>query len=414
MYDLCVIGGGAAGLCAAISAARLGKSVIIIEKNNKPGKKIYATGNGKCNITNECWNYNNIFMSNNSNISDFLKPVLSNTPNDKVREFLESIGILTYSNNGYVYPVSNQASSIVWALLEELNKLNVKIENKVQIEKIDIYDTFFVLKSNNGEYKASTVIVSCGGKSYESLGGSESGYLLAKQLGHTVTKLNPALCGIETNENLSEISGVRISATAKLYGGKSKEAIAIESGELQIAEYGISGIMIFNLSSIAGKILSDKKNPYIIIDLVPNLEIEAIKSLYYSQSHRTLMGFLNGFINDKIALYFIKKSNIEPKEKLYNISLDIIEKIFNDIKQFKVEIKKLRDFDNAQVTSGGVDLNEIQPETMMSKKISGLFFAGEILDVDGICGGYNLTFAMLSGLLAGKSSASYIEKYKSY
>lgn len=409
MYDLCVIGAGAAGLCGAICAARLGKKVLVIEKNNKPGKKLYATGNGKCNITNEYWNHSNTFMSNYSNITNFLEPVLNNTPNDSITGFLKSIGILTYNNNGYIYPVTNQASSVVWALLDEINNLNIKIENKVQIESIDIFDTYFTLKSKSGEYKASTVIISCGGKSYESLGGSESGYLLAKQLGHNITELRPALCGIETKENLSEISGVRITAKAKLYEATSEDYIGMEKGELQITEYGISGIMIFNLSSKAGKLLSDKKNPYIIIDLLPDLEINYVISLYNNQLHRTVLGFFNGFVNDKVALYFIKKNNIEPKEKLKNISLDIIIKILKQLKNFKVNIRKLRNFDNAQVTSGGVDLREIQSETMMSKKVSGLFFAGEILDVDGICGGYNLTFAMLSGLLAGKSAANYTE-----
>ncbi|MBR1815492.1 MAG: aminoacetone oxidase family FAD-binding enzyme [Lachnospiraceae bacterium] len=404
MYDLCIIGGGMAALSCAVTAARRGLKVIILEKNDKLGKKIYASGNGRCNITNHdfSYNYTRYYNSSSENYEEFLKTLFkSSYPDKEVIEFLNSIGIITYDIDSYVYPKSLQASSLMWALNDELINLKVEILFKSEIHKIDINDETYEINVSNRRITASNIVLACGGASYKKLGGTLSGYELAKTLNIDCTDISPALCGLKTIEDVSAVSGVRVRAVARLYcdnlDNSTKDNVcAVEEGELQITDYGLSGIMIFNLSSKAGKILKSGERAFVKLDFAPDVEDKVIYDIFNNHSYRKDRALLNLLINDKLAEFVVRR------QKKENISYDISD-IIKLLHNFIFEIKGLTGFDNAQVTAGGINLEEINPEDMSIKKHPGMYVAGEMTDIDGICGGYNLTYAIITGKRVGES-----------
>ena len=358
MYDLCIIGGGMSALSCAVTAARRGLKVIILEKNDKLGKKVYATGNGRCNITNHDFsdNYARYYNSSSAGYEDFLKTLFkSDCPDKEVIEFLNSVGIITYDINSYVYPKSFQASSLMWTFNDELKALNVEILFKSEIRKIDIIDDRFEIN----------------------------------------------VCGLKTIEDVGAVSGVRTRAVARLYCGSSdngseKNICATEEGELQITDYGLSGIMIFNLSSKAGRILKSGERAFIKLDLIPNVEDKVIYDIFNNHPYRRDKALLNVFINDKLAEYVLRK--LEKDNMSYDTG-DMIKLLHN----FSFEINGLMDFENAQVTAGGICLDEINPENMCLRRYPGMYAIGEMTDIDGICGGYNLTYAIITGKRVGES-----------
>lgn len=398
MYDLCVIGGGAAGMCAAIGAAQKGLKVILLDKNAKLGKKLYATGNGRCNLTNREFDFAQKYNSSCKDYPNFLEKSIGLEPDRTLEKILSNMGILTHTVNGYVYPMSMQASSVVWGLIDLLNQYSVKIQNKQEISDISINNNQFIIKCQNEEITASQVVLACGGMSYSKLGGTELGYKLAKKLGHTIETVRPSLCGMKVKENLSSLSGVRVNSTASLYF--QDKLIKKEQGELQFNQDNISGIMIFNLSSMAGELLH-KGKVYVEIDLLPELSDVDIKQILEQDNHRTVIGFLNGFVNDKIAAYITFLMGFEGKSMIYTLPKEKIMAMIELLRHFKLEVTELNDFESAQVCAGGVSINEINCEDFSSKKVEGLYIVGELLDIDGACGGYNITFAMLSGYKAG-------------
>ncbi|MBQ9609980.1 MAG: aminoacetone oxidase family FAD-binding enzyme [Lachnospiraceae bacterium] len=398
MYDLCIIGGGMSAISCAITAARRGHKVIILEKNDKLGKKIYATGNGRCNITNHNFSadYTRYYNSSSDLYDVFLKKIFkSNCPDEEVTDFLKSLGIITYDINSYVYPKSLQASSLMWTVNDVLKNLNVEILFKSEICKIDRIDDLYEINVSNRKIKASNVVLACGGASYRKLGGSLCGYKLAGMLDLECTDIRPALCGLKTVEDVSAVAGVRTHAVARLYSDNPENEIyAEEEGELQITNYGLSGIMIFNLSSKAGKILKSGKRAFIKIDFVPDVEDSVINNIFDNHSYRKKKALLNVFLNDKLAEYVLKNVDKTSYDTDY---------LINYLHNFKFEIKDLTDFENAQVTAGGICLDELNPDDMSIKKYSGLYAIGEMTDIDGICGGYNLTYAIITGKRAGES-----------
>ncbi len=398
MYDLCVIGGGAAGMCAAVAAAKNGLNVILLDRNDKLGKKLYATGNGRCNLTNRKFEFEEKYNSSGRDYSDFLKKSIGSEPDKKLEKILFDMGILTHTVNGYVYPMSMQASSVVWGLIDQLNYYNVKIQNKQEINNIYINNNRFVIKCQNEEITASQLVLACGGMSYSKLGGTSMGYSLAKKMGHTIETVRPSLCSMKVKEELSILAGVRVNSTASLIF--KDEIIKRENGELQFNQDNISGIMIFNLSSMAGKLLNRGK-VYVEIDLLPELSDDETKQLLMQDSHRTVVGFLNGIVNDKIAKYIVSAMGFDGKSPINSLAYDNIIKMIDALHHFRLEILELNDFENAQVCAGGVSIDEINYEDFSSKKVDGLYIVGELLDIDGACGGYNITFAMLSGYKAG-------------
>ncbi|MBQ8924432.1 MAG: aminoacetone oxidase family FAD-binding enzyme [Lachnospiraceae bacterium] len=404
MYDLCIIGGGMSAISCAVTAARRGLKVIILEKNDKLGKKIYATGNGRCNITNHNFsdNYARYYNSSSAGYEEFLKTLFkSDCPDKEVIEFLNSVGIITYDINSYVYPKSFQASSLMWTFNDELKVLNVEILFKSEIRRIDIIDDRFEITASNRRITASNVVLACGGASYKKLGGGMGGYELAKSLNIDCTDISPALCGLKTIEDVGAVSGVRTRAVARLYCGSSdnsseKNICATEEGELQITDYGLSGIMIFNLSSKTGRILKSGERAFIKLDLIPNVEDKVIYDIFNNHPYRRDKALLNVFINDKLAEYVLRR--LEKDNMSYD-TVDMIKLLHN----FSFEIDGLMDFENAQVTAGGIYLDEINPENMSLRRHPGMYAIGEMTDIDGICGGYNLTYAIITGKRVGES-----------
>ncbi len=415
MYDVCVIGGGAAGMSAAIAAARTGSNVIILEKNNKLGRKLYATGNGRCNLSNTYMNFQKMYFSCDAHYEEFLSGVLGDTPAYDIIEFMKSMGILTHGRNGCIYPMSNQASSVVWAMTDQLKKYGVTVILKADIQSVAFVkqtesgkNSNIVIKLDKDVVKAKSLIIATGGKSYASLGGGDSGYNIIKELGVKMSELRPALCPFIANEDFNDIAGVRANASAWLFVDDTQEAF--ETGELQITDYGLSGIMIFNLSSIAGRAMSEEKRVTVRIDFLDKYDKSYIEDFIRTAEKRTILGVLNGLINDRLGGFLLKKAGIDTRTSVNELSDAQIKAVIDEIKSFTVEIKGLKDYEQAQVTAGGIALSELDKNTMRIKNMEHVYAAGEALDIDGICGGYNLTFAILSGKRAGESAGARTEE----
>lgn len=401
MFDVCIIGSGPAGMAAAIKAAQKGAKIKLLDKNKKAGKKLYATGNGKCNITNQNIDYTSHYHSEYESYETFLNDIMGEAPCDCVKAFMDSIGVLTYTNNeGYVYPLSNQASSVVWALLDAINKYNIDCDFKAEVLSVNRNNDEFIIKTQNEAITASQIVFACGGKSYFALGGTDSGYKLAKSFGHTIVPVRPSLCGMHTQNNLSDIAGVRARANANLVIDDT--IVATESGEIQFTENGLSGIAIFNLSSIAGKAIQKQQKVSIQLNLNSNIDQTQIDSLYIKNQNRTILGALNGVYNDKLCSYILSQMGINGKDTMKELSKNHFLQIIDTFSCLKFDIEDLYDYDQAQVCAGGVAINEINSKTCESKLINNVYFVGEMLDIDGICGGYNITFALLSGICAGE------------
>lgn len=395
MKKVFIIGGGASGLTAAIKASRNGNDVTIFEKNEKLGKKILMTGNGKCNY----WNENQDLKYYHSN-GDYTK-IVNQLNLTKAHAFLDSIGIVPFIKNGYYYPNSNQAISVVNALVDEAINNGVKIINE-EVTNVDKKDNKFII---NNKYESDVLIVATGGKAAPKTGSDGFGYELAKKFGHNIIKPLPALVGLETEGNLKELSGIRLIGEANLF--INNEFIQKEFGEIQINDYGFSGIPIMQLSSNAIKAINEDKNVSISINLLPNIadNILGLRSFLKVQdrhlNNKTISQILDQLFNYKLSNYLLKISKIDNNSKIEKLTNDDLDLLCHNILNFNFKVLKDHGFDNAQTTSGGVDLKEINLDTLESNIAKGLYFCGEVLDVDGACGGYNLSFAWITGLLAG-------------
>lgn len=394
-YDVCIIGGGAAGMTAAIAAARQGCKVCLIDRNKKLGKKLYATGNGRCNLANADMDICH-YHSSASMPETCIRPCMGENPKDTLFSFLHTIGVYEQCIDGYYYPKSMQASAVVWAFLDELKVLSVTIKLSECIQEIQWNGTGYTLKGNE-VFQAEHVILACGGKSYPALGGCDCGYELAKQLGISQEAQRPALCGLYTNEDTTAIKGVRVACSAYM----QEETVSyVQKGELQITEYGLSGIMMFNLASHIGKRLQDETTVEVLLDFLETVtETEFMQA---GRSVRSLYGYLNAYLPDKLALYILQELGIEPKQMAKAVKPSVMRNLYQTCRKFPFHITSLKSYDAAQVTAGGIALEAVCPETMQIKGYEKLYAVGEMLDVDGDCGGYNLAFAILTGLRAGR------------
>lgn len=395
MKKVVIIGGGASGLVAAIYAARGNNEVTILERNNSVGKKILITGNGRCNYFNENQNLNYYHSSE----KHLLNKIITPHNLSEVLGLFDEIGIVPKIKNGYYYPNSNQAVSVKEALLLECELLNVKIKNNYLVENIIKQGDKFII---NNEITADKVIIATGSKAAPKTGSDGIGYELAKTLNHNVIKPLPALVQLKSNNYLKDTNGIRCDVKVTLK--ENDKEIKTEIGEIQLTDYGVSGICIFNLSGYVSKGLDTNKKEEIIINFLPNIKdfMTFMEERNKKVKGRNISRLFDGLLNYKLADALIKNANIN-KEKFWNELTKEEKEILNkNITEFKLTITGTNSFDKAQVCSGGIPLSEINLETMQSLKTKGLYFAGEILDVDGDCGGYNLTFAWVSGMLAGK------------
>ena len=400
MKKLAIIGAGAAGLCAAIEATKINPdlNITIFDRMQKCGKKILATGNGRCNFTNEDLSLKHFYGN-----SEFLKTILSGDFSD-IKEFFKKLGVLSYEEDNRIYPRSQQASTIKDALLKSVQSKNIIIKTECQINQVKKINNSFLV---NGE-RFDGVIICGGGKAASVHGSDGSCYNLAKEFGHTLTPLYPALCGLViSDKDLNLLKGVRAEALAKLYSGNA--LLGSEMGEIQFTDKAISGIPVMNLSHLC----ENKKDLKISLDLCPEITekdlFNHIKQSVTSFAETEFETILNGIVNLKIGFAVMNRSGIKPQTKCKSISHFQINEVVKQLKHFEIKIKSAKGFENAQVTKGGIKTNEISPDTMMSKKVNGLFICGEMLDIHGDCGGYNLHLAFTTGRIAGNSAGKLLK-----
>lgn len=400
MYDITIIGAGPAGMMAAITAARSGKKVCLIEHNDKPGKKILVTGNGKCNITN--MDMAPSYYGSNSKESYF--SVIENFGPNELRNFLMEIGLITKEKNGYVYPFSEQASSVLDVLRNEISRLRITLMTETNVTGIS---PSFIINTDHGTIESHSLILACGSKSAPKTGSDGSGYELAKSFGHNIITPIPALVQIKCKESFfKEMAGVRANATVTLtVDGIKKDG---DTGELQITDYGISGIPVFQISRCVKRELDKKSSPLVHVNFMPGYKDKDVRkilvNLFSCNEKIDYISALNGLFNRKLASVILKVSGVDKGRPCREYTDEVISKICRNILDFVVTPTDTNGFENAQVCAGGVDLDEINLTTMESRIIKNLYFAGEILDVDGKCGGYNLQWAFSSGRLAGISA----------
>ena len=401
--EIAVIGGGASGLMAAITAKKSGKEVIILERKDRILKKVLITGNGRCNITNVNANISNYFGKNISSVENILNRF---TPQDTM-DFFNELGIICdEENRGKVYPLSGQASSVVDALRFEAERLGIKIETEFYVRKIEKDGfKFRIYSEDRKKIEAGRVILAAGGQSYPELGSNGSGFELAKELGHSVTKLSPSIVQLKTEKNqVKGLQGIKTDVAVTAYGDNKK--ICTYDGELLFTDYGISGNVVFNISFV----MPLYKNVEFEIDFMEKFDYnelyEMLKERKRILSHLTMENYFNGMINKKLGQFLSKVSGIEKLSKpVKDLNDSDIRKLCTVLKKYRVKILETTGFKNAQVTAGGVSLDEVNTETLESKIVKGLYFSGEVLDVYGECGGFNLQWAWASGYIAGENAA---------
>lgn len=403
MQDVIIVGGGAAGMMAAICCARQGQSVLVFEHKEQVGKKIFATGNGKCNYTNKEMAAEHFRGAK----QEFIAVGLSRFTNKDTIAFFRSLGIEPREKNGYVYPYSEQASSVVAAMEMEMRHLGVRIicEHVEKIEKT----SFFKVKARGEEYIAKKLILAAGGKASPKLGSDGSGLVLARKLGHSIVEPVPALIGLHCREDYYEkIAGIRTQAAISLYIDQIDHRLAKERGELQITKYGISGIPVFQLSRWANRALQEGKKVFAVIDFMPDFEEKQLFDLLqlrFACDYKKAQEVMVGLLPDKMIPVILQQSGIKLTMVADKVKEPQLRQLTQQLKRKKTEIIDHHGFEFAQVMAGGVDTSEINENTMESKLQPGLYLAGEIMDVDGICGGYNLQWCWTSAFIASQAIA---------
>lgn len=395
--EIAVIGAGASGLVAAIAAKNENTSVTLYEKEKRVGRKILATGNGRCNMTNVNATEKNYHGENVS----FMKGVVNRFWVKETLSFFEELGILwKEEENGKIYPYSDTASSVLDVLRRRVDKIGVNTVCEFCVKSVRKTKSGFVIESKDGRSaKYDKVIVAAGGKASPSLGSDGSGYDILKSLGHSVTKLSPSLVQIKTEtETVRKLKGIKVLANVTM-GDRQ------ERGELLFTDYGISGPPVFSLSSYL------YNNKYVSIDIMPEFDFETLCDMISERCGYLydvpLEDFFDGMINKRVGQAFLKYAGIMPlSRKASSLSQKEIKSVANALKNLRLKIEGTASWNNAQVTKGGVCVDKVNPSTMESKLVGGLYICGEILDIDGDCGGYNLQWAWSSGYIAGRSCAS--------
>ena len=436
-----VIGGGAAGMMAAIEAARAGAIVTLIEKNPQLGKKLATTGNGRCNYTNLDMG-DQIGGKFRGFHPEFATPALDALPPEAVLDWFRAIGVEPRFRGSYVYPNSDQASAVVDALREELHRLSVKVHYNAEVKSVQRIDTdtevsaakasmpgkaasaseirekrdagYFMIQCTDAVVKADRVILAAGSKAAPKTGLNGDGYFIARKLGHTIVPYVPALCGIRcAGDAFRALAGIRTEAALEL--SVDGRCVDREAGELQLVDYGISGIPVFQLSRYAAYALQEGKKSAVYINFLPGFTDEAedpreCALRLYRQRQQRLAGrkmesFFTGLLHQKLGQLLLRMASVRPELPVAELSEKQLRSLASLSVRFKAECVEMNGFLQAQVVAGGVDTTEVDPYTMASRLVPGLYFAGEVLDIDGICGGYNLQWAWASGFVAGRHAA---------
>lgn len=411
MGTVLIVGGGAAGMLAGIAAAKMGAAVHIFEKNEKLGKKVYITGKGRCNVTNAC-DTEDLFSSVVTN-SKFLYSSFYGFTNFDMMDLLEKSGCPLKTERGNrVFPVSDKASDVIRALSERLKELHVQVHDRTEVLSLLLKDGALkglLVKEKGTEAKVfgEAVIVASGGLSYPLTGSDGAGYELAKQAGHKVTSLSPALVPFVVREAVvKELMGLslrNVRATVK----KGKKVIYEEFGEMLFTHYGVSGPVLLSASSYAVKEL--KNGPLtLVIDLKPALSEEQLDDRilrdFEQAMNKQFRNALGHLYPAKLIPVMVDLSGIAPDKKVNEITREERRQLIRATKEFTLTLTGLRSFKEAIITQGGVSVKEVNPSTMESKLVPGLYFAGEVLDLDAVTGGFNLQIAWSTGWAAGSAA----------
>lgn len=418
MSKVIIIGAGAAGMMAAIAAASDGHDVTILEKNEKAGKKIYITGKGRCNITNACdveELFNNVVTNRK-----FLYSAFYGFTNEDVVAMLNDAGLETKVERGSrVFPVSDRAGDVISTLVRIMKKHGVKIEYDTTVTELvtdrgddaeaDAGKREFItgVKCASGKvYQADAVIVATGGISYPTTGSTGDGYGFAEKTGHSVTALSPALVPFTVlEEDVKELQGLALkNSGVTIYDGKKK--LYEDFGELLFTHFGVSGPTVLSASSYVAKKI--KEHPLrLVIDLKPGLDAEQLDARvlrdFEEFMNKNFNNSLDKLLPKSLIPVIIKRSGIDEYKKVHEISREERMRLIDTIKNFEFTLTGLRGYNEAIVTQGGVSVKDVDPSTMESKKVKGLYFAGEVLDLDAVTGGFNLQIAWSTGHLAGAS-----------
>ena len=457
-----VIGGGAAGMMAAIEAARAGAIVTLIEKNAQLGKKLATTGNGRCNYTNLDMG-DRIGGKFRGFHPDFAEAALDVLPPEAVLDWFRAIGVEPRFRGGYVYPNSDQASAVVDALREELHRLSVKVHYNAEVKSVQRVDAdaeasavkvpipgktasadgaavsqirqksafrdgdaasvsqdrqkseagYFLIQCADAVVKADRVILAAGSKAAPKTGSNGDGYFVARKLGHTIVPYVPALCGIRcAGEAFRALAGIRTEAALEL--SVDGRCVDREVGELQLVDYGISGIPVFQLSRYAAYALQEGKKAAVYINFLPGFTeaedpkdraVQLFRQRQERLAGRKMESFFTGLLHQKLGQLLLRMANVRPELPVAELSEKQLRSLASLSVRFKAECVEMNGFQQAQVVAGGVDTMEVEPHSIASRLVPGLYFAGEVLDIDGICGGYNLQWAWASGFVAGRHAA---------
>jgi hypothetical protein len=400
---LIIIGAGAAGLMAAITSARAGMSVLLLEQNNKTGKKILVSGNGKCNITNKHIELHHFHSQN----PDFVEKVLKGYGYEIVEKFFTSIGLpLIEGKEHKIFPMSQQASTVVEILEYEAKTLGVEILCDCAVTRIDKQDETFIIETSQGIKNSTHLLLASGSPAAPQLGGSNSGYAFATKMGHSLIQRHPSLVQLCSDEPwVKACAGVKVAGLAKLY--TNGEYITEKKGDLLFTNYGISGLAILDLSREVSIRLASFDYCELHLDLMPDMSKEKLTNLLLDrvkkESEKPLTLWLQGVINKKLIAIILEQSKCKVRTE-DALNRKEINKLVHTIKNLKLSISDTKGFKGAEVATGGIDTTEVNPYNMESKIVKNLFFAGEILDIDGDRGGFNFHFAWVTGLRIGKLS----------
>lgn len=404
MRHVAVIGGGAAGMMAAITAAREGVKVTILEHKDRIGKKILSTGNGRCNFTNT-YQTPACYRSDNR---DFAWNIIQKFNVEKTISFFKELGIYPKDRNGYLYPYSDQAAAILEVLQIEIAKLDICVMTEINVLDIQPVKRGIRVTTDKKTITVDSVILACGSKAAPVTGSDGSGYQLAKLLGHRIVPVLPALVQLRCAEKFyKSISGVRVQGTVEIYADDI--SLASDTGEIQLTNYGISGIPVFQVSRYAAKAIYQKQSVTAVLNFMPDMNKDEFLSFLQERitlcPHKTLEEFFTGIFPKKLCELWIRLSRLPKEMRVSDLSGEQLEKLVLLIQHLRTHITETNAFEQAQICCGGVDTTEINPDTLESNYVPGIYFAGELLDVDGICGGYNLQWAWSSGFVAGKEAA---------
>ena len=401
MTDTIIIGGGAAGCFAAVHAARYGKSVLLFEKNEKLGRKLRITGKGRCNVTNNSSTEEH--MKNIPVNPRFMYSSFAGFDAESTMSFFEELGVPLKTERGNrVFPVSDNANDIADALASEMKKLGVKVINKRVSEILTGNGAVCGVSAGGEEYRSKSVLIACGGRSYPATGSTGDGYTLAQALGHTVTELKPSLVPlVSPDKYCAEMMGLSLrNVTIDLMDGN--KSIYSEMGEMLFTHFGVSGPLVLSASSHIRDMQPDRYR--LLIDLKPALSPEQLDARiqrdFADNLNRDFQNGIRKLLPAKLIPVAVRLSEIEPGRKINGITREERHRLGELLKAFPVRISGFRPIDEAIITSGGVSVKELDPKTMESKLVRGLFFAGEVIDVDAYTGGFNLQIAFSTAYTA--------------